>query len=238
MTKIYPAIDIINGACVRLTEGKEALQTNYHVSPLEMARLYQDAGAKYVHIVDLDAALGNGNNQDIIKEIIIETDLKIQLGGGIRSHKQIESLLQLGVERIIIGSHAVKQKAETKQWIKNFGSNTIVIGADVSQGQIVIDGWKHKTTESIIEFVQEYVGSGAQNFLCTDISKDGKLEGASKDLYVQLMTQFPKAGFLVSGGIHTLSEIQEYINMDMEGIIIGKAIYEGKMAIHEIQSLC
>jgi phosphoribosylformimino-5-aminoimidazole carboxamide ribotide isomerase len=234
MTQIFPAIDIINGSCVRLTEGAEDSKKDYGISPLEMALQYEDAGAEYLHIVDLDAAFGNGNNYNIVSKIAQKTALKIQLGGGIRTTDQAEKIFNLGVSQIIIGSTAIKKPDLVCRWLEDFGPEKIVIGADTIEGRIAINGWKELSKKSLTDFITEFHRASAQKFLCTDISKDGKLGGSAIELYKKLKEEFPRAQFLASGGVTTLEEIEELKSMNIYGIIVGKAIYEGRIELSKL----
>lgn len=246
MIKIFPAIDIINGQCVRLTEGKLSEQTKYTISPLEMAIKYQKAGAKFLHIVDLDAALNQGSNLDIITIICKNTDLEIQVGGGIKSAEQIKSLLNIGVKQVIIGSMAVKNKSLVKSWIKTFGNDRIIIGADTINGHIAINGWKKISNDRIEDFISSYSNiremglspkSETFTFLVTEISRDGKLQGADLDLYKKLQHKFPNIKFIVSGGVSSMEEIQKFNSLNMYAVIVGKAIYEDRIAISKLFKL-
>lgn len=234
---ILPAIDIINGRCVRLTEGDPNRQKSYEVSPIMMAEIYEKAGATHLHIVDLDAALSQGNNIEAISEIITNTNLKIEIGGGIKSKSQVEKWLDLGAWRVIIGSAAVKNSAEVKSWIADFGSDKIVIGADTKDDQIMVQGWQATSKLKLEDFVDDYVKSGAQTFLCTDISKDGKLQGSAIQLYRKLMKDFPQTDFIASGGVSTLNEIGILQKMEVGGIIVGKAIFESAINLEKLFKL-
>ena len=234
MTQIFPAIDIMNGSCVRLVEGQHDSRKDYGIKPLEMAMKYQDLGAKNLHIVDLDAAFGKGNNYTQISEIVSKTTLNIELGGGIRTTDQAKQTLDLGVSQLIIGSAAVKNPDLVKKWISDFGAERIVVGADSLDGRIAINGWEKLSDVTLDEFIVDYQEASAVKFLCTDISKDGKLQGSAIDLYQRLQSDFPKAKFLASGGVTTLAEIEELVAMDMYGIIVGKAIYEGAIDLEKL----
>ena len=237
MTRIFPAIDIMNGSCVRLTEGREDSKKKYELNPLEMAQLYESKGAEYLHIVDLDAAFNKGNNYNLIKEIVEKTSLKIELGGGIRTTSQAEQLLNLGVSQLIIGSMTVKDPDLVCEWITDFGADKIIVGADVRDGFIAINGWKDLSEISLDEFIETFQRASAKRFLCTDISKDGKLQGSAIDLYKELNEKFPKLDFIASGGVTTLDEINKLKAMNMYGIIVGKAIYEGGMDLDKLFAL-
>ncbi|MBK8519109.1 MAG: 1-(5-phosphoribosyl)-5-[(5-phosphoribosylamino)methylideneamino]imidazole-4-carboxamide isomerase [Saprospiraceae bacterium] len=234
-TKIFPAIDIINGDCVRLSKGDYSTSKVYDNNPLDVAIKYFESGAAYLHVVDLDAAKNpEKNNRAIISSIITKTKLRIQTGGGIRTEKDVEQLLQLGAYRLIIGSVAVTKRKEVISWIKKYGSDCIVIGADVKGGKIATHGWLNVSDESIEDFMKFYINEGATNFLCTDIAKDGMLSGSSIKLYSDLLKLFPEVGLIASGGVTTLDEITKLVEMGVESIIVGKAIYEGKINVSEL----
>ena len=234
MTHIFPAIDIMNGSCVRLVEGQHDSQKDYGIKPIDMAMKYQDLGATHLHIVDLDAAFGKGNNYALVQEIVENTHLKIELGGGIRTTHQAKQILDLGVSQLIIGSTAVKNPDLVKQWISDFGTEQIVVGADSLNGRIAINGWEELSEITLDDFIIDYQRASATKFLCTDISKDGKLQGSAIDLYKRLQMKFPEVKFLASGGVTTLEEIEELKEMEMYGIIVGKAIYENAIDLEKL----
>lgn len=234
-TKIYPAIDIINGNCVRLIKGDYNSVKIYDTDPVEVAIGFKKAGAEYLHVVDLDAAKNPEiNNRKIIADIIRHSGLKVQTGGGIRSQQDVVALLDLGADRLIVGSVAVTKKQEVFEWIKQYGGDKIVIGSDVLDGKIATHGWMNVTDEDVFSFIASYLDHGAQTFLCTDITKDGMLEGASISLYQQILTAFPGVSLIASGGVHDMDEVQKLRAMQMESIIIGKAIYEGKILVESL----
>ncbi|MBK7804857.1 MAG: 1-(5-phosphoribosyl)-5-[(5-phosphoribosylamino)methylideneamino]imidazole-4-carboxamide isomerase [Saprospiraceae bacterium] len=234
-TKIYPAIDIIDGNCVRLMKGDYDTMKVYGSNPVEMALGFKQAGAEYLHVVDLDAAKNPEiNNRKIIAEIIRHSGLKVQTGGGIRSQQDVDVLLDIGADRLIVGSVAVTKKPEVFEWIKQYGGDKIVIGSDVMDGKIATHGWMNVTDEDIFSFIASYLDHGAETFLCTDITKDGMLEGASVSLYQQILTAFPGVHLIASGGVHDMDEVQKLRAMQMESIIIGKAIYEGKIIVESL----
>ena len=237
-TRIYPAIDIIDGNCVRLTKGDYGTVKIYNSDPLVVAKNFAKAGAEYLHVVDLDAAKNpEKNNRKMISSLISDSGLKIQTGGGIRFKKDVEELLAIGADRLIIGSVAVSKRQEVISWVTEFGSNIIIIGADVKEGKIATHGWINLSEEGIENFIEGYVKAGASKFLCTDISKDGMLAGTSMALYKMLLQRFPTAGLIASGGVTTILELKELIDIGMESIIVGKAIYEGNIAITDLFNL-
>jgi phosphoribosylformimino-5-aminoimidazole carboxamide ribotide isomerase len=234
-TKIYPAIDIIEGKCVRLSQGNYDAKTVYNDDPLKMAIEFWESGAEYIHIVDLDAAKNPlDSNRKIISDIIKNTDLKVQTGGGIRTDKDVEDLLALGADRLIIGSTAVSSPESVQSWGNQYGWDHIVIGADVNQNKIATHGWKHITDIEIFDFITSYLQFGAKNFLITEISKDGMMSGSARILYEKLLLDFPGIGIVASGGVHDHQEVDYLTNLAVESIIIGKALYEGKIQLSSI----
>ena len=235
MITIIPAIDLIGGKCVRLTKGDYNTEKVYHDDPIEMALNFQDQGATTLHIVDLEAAGGNVDaHYELIKNIIKATNLNVQIGGGIRNKEQVENLLSIGAQKVIVGSKAQTDKASVAEWISSFGGDRIIIGADVSGKMISTHGWQKTSDEHIIDFTSFYVNEGAKEFLCTDIAKDGMLEGPSVDLYMEMIKEFPGTTFIASGGVSTENDIQELISIGMTRIIVGKAIYEGRLSVEAL----
>lgn len=234
-TNIYPAIDIIDGKCVRLTKGDYDTKVVYDDDPLQMAQYFKDKGAEYIHIVDLDAAKNPSNhNRKLIADIITHSGLKVQTGGGIRTEADVETLLTLGAYRVIIGSAAVHRREEVFHWIQKYGADRIVIGADVVDQKIATHGWQLLTDEDIFDFIKSYLAEGANTFLCTDIAKDGMMAGSSRPLYKEILQSFPFVQLIASGGVHDMDEVLRLLEMGMESIIIGKAIYEGKINIDDL----
>ena len=229
-----PAIDLLNGTCVRLTKGEFDKSTIYPTDPVEVAKKYEKAGAKYIHIVDLDAARGTGNNQKIVFDIQRFTKLKIQTGGGIKSEEQIESFFKNGIHSVIIGSVAQKNREKVKKWISTYGSNRIIIGADVRNKKIAVDGWLRTSEENITDFILDYKSAGAKKFLCTDIQKDGMLNGTSNLLYINLMSKFPDIQLIASGGVSSLGDLEILEGMDIYACVIGKALFENRIAIDKL----
>ncbi len=234
-TNIYPAIDIIDGKCVRLTKGDYDTKVVYDDDPLQMAQYFKSKGAKYIHIVDLDAAQNPANhNRKLIADIITHSGLKVQTGGGIRTEADLENLLTLGAFRVIIGSAAVHRREEVFHWLQKYGVDRIVIGADVVDQKIATHGWQRVTDEDIFDFIKCYTTEGANTFLCTDIAKDGMMAGSSRPLYKEILQSFPDVQLIASGGVHDMDEVGRLREMGMESIIIGKAIYEGKINIDDL----
>lgn len=227
--QIYPAIDLRNSKCVRLVQGRFDTMTICHEFPLKVARSYQDDGATWLHIVDLDAAKGEKSQTEIIADIIENTSLKIQVGGGIRCDEDICKLFDLGVSRVIIGSMAVLDKALVKKWLNQYGNEKIVLAFDVNivdgTPVIAIEGWQQKTKTSIYELLDEYEPYNLKYVLCTDIATDGTLKGPNIELYRTLVGKYPNIQFQASGGIGSYQDIEQLVKCSVSGAIVGKALY-------------
>ncbi|MEM9545896.1 MAG: 1-(5-phosphoribosyl)-5-[(5-phosphoribosylamino)methylideneamino]imidazole-4-carboxamide isomerase [Bacteroidota bacterium] len=229
-----PAIDLINGRCVRLTKGEFDKKKIYDLDPLETAKKYEAYGAKRIHIVDLDAARNVGTNRDVIFSIRKETNLEVQTGGGILTVDQIKLFLDEGVSSLILGSIAQKEREKVRKWISDFGSEQLIIGADVRNDRIAVDGWLNTSEENITDFVNYYLSAGATTFLCTDIQKDGMLQGTSNTLYKNLISKFPKAQLIASGGVSSIEDLELLEDMQMYACVIGKALFEYRISLDQL----
>lgn len=234
MIQILPAIDLINGRCVRLTKGDYSTEKVYHEDPVEMAKNFENAGAKFIHLVDLDAAKNQGNNYQVIYDIAKNTNLVIEMGGGVRDTETLKKVLDFGVQRVIVGSLAVKNPQIVFGWIQQFGHDKIIIGTDVYDGYIATDGWYETSDKDIHSFIDAYMKNGATTFLCTDIHRDGMLQGIAAELYEELQKTHSGIRLIASGGVKDLSDVQKAKDLGMYGIVIGKAIYEGKISLEEL----
>jgi phosphoribosylformimino-5-aminoimidazole carboxamide ribotide isomerase len=236
MIRILPAIDIIDGKCVRLTKGDYNTKKVYDTEPLEMAKQYEDCGIEQIHIVDLDGAKSaHPVNLKIVESIKNKTSVKVEFGGGIKTDQAISDCNNAGVDQFIIGSLAVKDPDKVKKWISHKGADRFVIGADVSEGHIAINGWQEASEVKLDAFIYDYKEAGAIYFLCTDISKDGMLQGSSKELYKELITNSPTIKLIASGGVTSLEEVEELHSIGCDAAIIGKAIYENRISLEEMQ---
>jgi phosphoribosylformimino-5-aminoimidazole carboxamide ribotide isomerase len=236
--QIIPAIDIIDGKCVRLTQGDYAQKTIYNENPLEVALEFESVGIKRLHLVDLDGAkLGKVVNYKVLEKIASKTKLSIDFGGGIKTDEDIETVFNSGADIATIGSIAVKNKELFFSWIKKYGTEKIFLGADVKDEKIVIGGWLETTNVSIYDFIEENLNQGVLNVFCTDISKDGLLQGPSIELYKNMLTEFPQLNLTASGGVSQLSDLEELKQIGCSGAIVGKAIYEGRISINELKKL-
>ena len=237
---VYPAIDIKNSKCVRLYQGDFLRETIYSVDPFAMAKKFAAEGAGWIHIVDLDGAKDPDLNQSsLISDIIKETSIKIQTGGGIRTKNQVESLLNIGAERVVIGSMAVKQPSEVLAWLSDFGSDHLVLALDViynsnNQPMITSNAWKNISEYSLFEMIQYYESAGLKHVLCTNISLDGTLSGPDYELYNQLMKKFPGLCLQASGGIQSIDDIKLLQEQGLSGAIVGRALYENKFTLSEV----
>ncbi|MDP4273990.1 MAG: 1-(5-phosphoribosyl)-5-[(5-phosphoribosylamino)methylideneamino]imidazole-4-carboxamide isomerase [Bacteroidota bacterium] len=236
MIRIVPAIDIIGGKCVRLQKGDYAQKKVYNENPLEVAKMYEDAGIKYLHLVDLDGAKEKHVvNLQVLKEITSKTNLLVDFGGGIKSDNDMQLVLDNGANQVTVGSVAVSDPALFEKWIAKFGSDKIILGADVSNGKIAISGWQNVTTIDLSDFLNTYQSKGVKYVLCTDISKDGMLQGTSLDLYHKLRINFPFLHIFASGGITYISEIERLDKIGIFGVIIGKSLYEGNIQLADLK---
>jgi phosphoribosylformimino-5-aminoimidazole carboxamide ribotide isomerase len=235
--EIIPAIDLINGKCVRLTEGDYSRKTEYALSPLEIAKQYQDHGIKRLHLVDLDGAKqGKVVNWQIAEQLALHTDLVIDFGGGVKTAAEVERIIDLGIEYVVVGSVAAKQPEVFADWIVRFGPNRFMLGADVRNEMIMVSGWLEKSSLSLMPFLETQINQGISNVFCTDISKDGKLEGPAVDLYRKIKLAFPAFNLIASGGVSSMDDIHALAKAGCNGVIIGKAIYEDRISIQDLEA--
>jgi phosphoribosylformimino-5-aminoimidazole carboxamide ribotide isomerase len=235
--QIIPAIDIIEGKCVRLTEGDYAQKKIYNENPLEVAKAFEGIGLMRLHLVDLDGAkAGEVVNWKVLEKIANNTQLKIDFGGGIKTEAILKTVLDTGATYANIGSLAVKNELLFQEWIARFGANTFLLGADVFEEKIAIGGWMEKTEISVFDFMKSYIDKGVKQIFCTDIKKDGKLQGPSIELYQKIIEQFPALHLIASGGVSSLDDLIELEEIGCAAAIVGKAIYENKITISELAS--
>jgi len=233
--QIIPAIDIIEGKCVRLTEGDYAQKIIYNEDPLEVAKTFEGIGLNRLHLVDLDGAkAGEVVNWKVLEKIANKTGLTIDFGGGIKTEATLKTVLNTGATYATIGSLAVKSPLVFEEWLSRFGAESFLLGADVYEEKIAIGGWIEKTNIDIIAFVQSYMDKGVSQIFCTDIQKDGKLQGPSIQLYEKIIKQFPTLQLIASGGVSQLLDLQALRTIGCSGAIVGKAIYENKMSLKEL----
>ena len=233
--QIIPAIDIIEGKCVRLTEGDYAQKKIYNANPLELAKAFEGIGLMRLHLVDLDGAkAGEVVNWKVLEKIANNTELKIDFGGGIKTEAILKTVLDTGATYATIGSLAVKNELLFQEWIARFGANTFMLGADVFEEKIAIGGWLEKTEISVFDFMKSYIDKGVKQIFCTDIKKDGKLQGPSTELYQKIIEKFPSLQLIASGGVSCLDDLIELEEIGCTAAIVGKAIYENKITISEL----
>lgn len=233
MIEIIPAIDLIDGKCVRLAQGDFARKKIYSENPLETAKEFENFGLKRLHIVDLDGAKkGKVTNLKVLNTIARNTNLTIDFGGGIKTDEDINSVFDAGASIASIGSIAVKNTKKFFEWVERFGSEKILLGADVRNERLAINGWQTETEIEIILFLKDYFSRGVTQTFVTDISKDGLLEGSSNELYRKILREIPDLKLIASGGVSSVEDIEELEKIGCSGVIVGKAIYEGKIKIN------
>ena len=239
--RIIPAIDIIDGKCVRLTKGDYETKKIYNENPLEVAKEFQDAGIEYLHVVDLDGAKASRIiNYKVLEQIASSTSLKIDFGGGLKSDEDLKIAFESGANQITGGSIAVKKPEVFESWISKFGAEKIILGADFypdnDGGKIAISGWQEESDLALKPFISDYQSKGIEYVICTDISKDGMLQGPSFNTYEELLNSSENLKLIASGGISQFDELPKLAELGCEGVIIGKAIYENKISLKELES--
>ena len=236
MINVIPAIDLIDGKCVRLTKGDYNQKKQYDASPVDMALRYQDIGIHRLHVVDLDGAKSSSpKNLHVLEEIAIRTSLEIEWGGGIKSDQALYDAYNAGADYLIIGSVAVTKPDLFARWLDEYGGNRLILGADVHDGRVAINGWLEKSRQTIDALIDRFVPHGLSEVICTDISKDGMLQGPTFDLYARLQEKYPEQDIIVSGGISKMGDIHRLNEMNLRHVIVGKAIYEGRITLEELK---
>lgn len=234
--RLIPAIDIIDGKCVRLSKGDYDTKKIYNENPLEVAKSFEAHGIQYLHLVDLDGAKSSRIvNYKVLEQIASKTSLKIDFGGGLKSDADLKIAFESGANQITGGSIAIKQPEVFKNWIQKYGAEKIILGADAINEKVAISGWLEESKEEVIPFIQNYHKEGIQYVICTDISKDGMLEGPSFELYQRILEQIKDVKLIASGGISTFDELPKLAELGCEGTIIGKAIYEGRITLKQLE---
>lgn len=235
MIELIPAIDIIEGQCVRLTKGDYDQKTVYRNSPAEVAKEFEEIGFKRLHVVDLDGAKSKHIvNEQVLKAITAETQLVVDFGGGIKTDEDIEKAFAAGASMVTIGSIAVTSPDLFMGWLEKYGADRIILGADVRHGKISINGWKEDSSEKLLPFLKKYVDAGVRNVLCTEISKDGTLAGPAIELYQSMMAAYPELHLIASGGVSSIDDIKALEAAGIPAVVFGKAIYEGKINLNEL----
>ena len=235
MIEIIPAIDIIEGKCVRLSQGDYAQKTIYNENPLEVAKMFQDTGIRRLHLVDLDGAKAHHIvNYKVLETIATNTSLVIDFGGGLKSDDDLRIAFECGANMITGGSIAAKNPEIFINWIQQFGAEKIILGADVHNEKIAVGGWLETTNLDLLPYINNYVEKGISKVICTDISKDGMLQGTSVELYKKILAQFPDLYLIASGGVSNMNDILLLAENNVPAVITGKAIYEGKITLKEM----
>jgi len=234
--RIIPAIDIIDGQCVRLSKGDYNTKKVYNKNPLEIAKQFEAHGIEHLHLVDLDGAKASHIvNHKILETIATKTSLKIDFGGGLKTDEDLKIAFESGAKQITGGSIAVKNPTIFKNWISKFGADKIILGADANNEKIAISGWLEESDEDLIPFIKGYQKEGIQYVICTDIAKDGMLQGPSFNLYEKILKDCPQVKLIASGGISTFNELPKLAKLGCEGTIVGKAIYENRISLKQLE---
>lgn len=233
--KIIAAIDIMEGKCVRLTQGNFGKLKVYDEDPVDMAKKFEDADLEHIHVVDLEGAQkGAVTNWQTLEDIRANTALRIDFGGGVKTTEDVEQLLELNIDRINVGSVAVREPEKFIEWIKQFGADNFILSTDVKGNEIKVNGWQEKTGVTIYDIIDQYQPTGIEHITCTDISADGTLQGPNFALYKKLLKRFPKLKFTASGGVSSMEDLESLKYIGVYGTIIGKAIYEGRISLEEL----
>ena len=236
MINVIPAIDLIDGKCVRLTKGDYNQKKQYDASPLDMALRYQDIGIRRLHLVDLDGAKSSSpKNLHVLEAIAIRTSLEIEWGGGIKSDEALRDAFNAGADHLIIGSVAVSKPELFAHWLGEYGGNRLILGADINDGRVAINGWLEESEQTIEVLIDRFLPHGLSEVICTDIAKDGMLQGPTFDLYARLQNAYPEQDIIVSGGISKMDDIRRLDEMNLRHVIVGKAIYEGRITLEELK---
>ena len=234
--EIIPAIDIIEGRCVRLSQGDYDRRKVYDQSPVDMAKRYADCGVKRIHVVDLDGAKSSTpKNLKTLERMVVGSGVEIEWGGGIKSEESLRALFDYGANYAIVGSVAAREPMLFAQWLAQFGGEKMVLGADVRNGKVSVNGWQEDLTVTIEELIDGFIPMGLSQVVCTDITRDGMLQGPSDELYVKLQSSYPSVDFTVSGGIGSMADIERLDEKGLRKVIIGKAIYENRITLKDIE---
>ena len=235
MIELIPAIDIIDGQCVRLTKGDYDQKTVYRDSPAEVAKEFEQIGFKRLHVVDLDGAKSKHIvNDQVLQDITTETNLTVDFGGGIKTDEDIEKAFAAGASMVTVGSIAVTNPELFIGWLSTYGPERMILGADVRHGKISINGWKEDSEEDLLPFLKKYIDAGVRNVLCTEISKDGTLSGPAIDLYQKMMAEYPQLHLIASGGVSSIDDIKALDAAGIPAVVFGKAIYEGRIDLNQL----
>lgn len=237
MIEIVPAIDMIGGKCVRLSKGDYATKKVYNENPLEVAKMFEDNGITRLHLVDLDGAkAGHIVNHKSLEQIATKTSLTVDFGGGLKTTDDLNVAFECGAKMITGGSIAVKNPTEFLGWLQKYGSNRIILGADAKDGKVAVTGWLEDTDAELLTFVKDYYSKGVRKVICTDIGRDGMLQGPATDLYKQMLGEISDLWLVASGGVSCIGDVESLNAAGVPSVIIGKAIYEGRITMKELQS--
>jgi phosphoribosylformimino-5-aminoimidazole carboxamide ribotide isomerase len=237
VSRIIPAIDLIDGKCVRLTQGDYLQKKSYHENPLDVALKFQDHGLKYLHLVDLDGAKAKKVvNYKVLETLASKTELIIDFGGGVQSDEDLRIVWECGAKQVTGGSIALKHKEIFKKWFTSYGGDKIILGTDVKDKKIAIHGWQETSDVWLFDLIEEYMEVGLQYTITTDVAKDGMLQGPSFDLYKEMIEKYPKLKIIASGGVSNISDVEMLCEMGLDGIIIGKAIYEETIKLGDLKT--
>ncbi len=232
---IIPAIDIINGQCVRLEQGDYGKQTTYHSDPLEVAKSFEQAGLERLHLVDLDGAKSKRVvNLPVLQSITTETSLSVDFGGGVKTTEEVEKVFDAGAKQVTGGSVAAKNRPLFEEWLRAFGGDRVILGADVLDKKIMVSGWQEETDIDVFAFLRHYVDQGLKYVICTDISKDGMLAGPAIGLYKEILHEFPGIKLIASGGVSSFEDLVQLREAGLHAAILGKAIYEGRVTLSQL----
>lgn len=236
MMELIPAIDLIEGCCVRLTQGDYAEKKVYEQNPIDMAKMYADCGVTRLHVVDLDGAKAKAPcNLHVLERLAAETSLDIEWGGGIKHSDALRSAIDAGAHRVICGSVAVDNSERFAEWLQTYGADRIILGADVRGRNVATHGWLKETEVCIDHIIKQFLPFGLKQLICTDISKDGMLQGPNFPLYVELKEKFPMLNSTLSGGISSMADIAKAASLGLHSVIVGKAIYEGRITLNDLK---
>ena len=236
--RIIPAIDIIEGKCVRLSKGDYNTKKIYNENPLEVAKQFEDSGIQYLHLVDLDGAKSKHIvNHNVLEEISTSTNLKIDFGGGLKTDDDLRIAFECGANQITGGSIAANNPELFNKWLTQYGAEKIILGADSNNRKITTNGWLESSDLDVVDFIKDYEAQGAKYVICTDIAKDGMLQGTSNDLYKEIL-YITSVNLIASGGVSSINDLEKLITIGCEGAIVGKAFYEGKITLKELEKLC
>ncbi|WP_305982943.1 1-(5-phosphoribosyl)-5-[(5-phosphoribosylamino)methylideneamino]imidazole-4-carboxamide isomerase [Roseivirga thermotolerans] len=233
--KIIPAIDVISGKAVRLTKGDYNQKKEYSDSPLEVAQRFEQAGITHLHLVDLDGAKAQKpQNLEVLEVLSSKTRLRVDFGGGVKSSESLEAVLKAGAQQVTAGSIAAKDPEMVFSWLKHYGAEKVILGADVVDEKIAISGWQEDSGLDLFPFLEQYLAKGVTYCICTDVSKDGMLQGPSIELYKKIIKEFPQLKLIASGGVAELNDLYELREAGLYGAIVGKAYYEGRISLDEL----